>query len=194
MVQRRLIAEAIASELFLVGQAFGRDTQRLSGLPYVFPGGPPHRLSKGGRVLDGWLGDLGHTIDPGAMPDRRYAYHTDLHSAFPGRNPSGSGDNVPSSADVSESAVWLQRELDIVQPRAIIALGKVPALELLGRYAGVHRSRLTETTGRVWTAHIGDREVALFTAYHPSGAFQFPAQSARAWSFVREALIPILAA
>src|SRR5262249_10076839 len=33
---RRLVPAAIASELFLIGQALGRDTQRLSGFPYIF--------------------------------------------------------------------------------------------------------------------------------------------------------------
>ena len=177
--------DLLDSELFLVGQALGRDTQRLSGLPYVFPGGPPHRLSKGGAVLDRWLDPLGYTIDPD--DDRRqYAYHADLHPGFPGRKDRGSGDMRPTPEQVRAGAAWLKREIEIVEPRAIICLGKEPSLELLERYAGVRFRSLAETTGRRWTARIGGLSVPLLTAYHPSGAFQFPRQSEEAWAFVAE--------
>lgn len=83
VVPRELRSDLTDAELFLVGQALGRDTQRLSGLPYVFPGGPPYRLSKGGAVLDNWLSDVGYTIDP-SVSDRRYAYHARSARSVPG--------------------------------------------------------------------------------------------------------------
>lgn len=73
VVPRVLIPEVLESELFLVGQALGRDTQRLSGLPYVFPDWPPYRLSNGGHLLDRWLDDCGYTINHGER-SRRYAF------------------------------------------------------------------------------------------------------------------------
>jgi len=98
VVRREALAETLDSELFLVGQALARDKQRLSGLPYIFPGGPPHILSKGGRVLDGWLAEIGDSIVP-ERRDRHYAYHADLHPGFPGRK-STSGDVVPTIAQI----------------------------------------------------------------------------------------------
>ncbi len=113
VVQRVLAPEALQSELFLVGQALGRDTQRLSGLPYIFPGAAPHRLSKGGATLDRWLATVGYTIEPGRC-DRRYAYHADLHPGFPGRN-AGSGDVVPTAAEIGAGADWLRREIELIE-------------------------------------------------------------------------------
>lgn len=92
---------------------------------------------------------------------------------------------APSPAEIRASAEWLRREIEIISPQVIITLGKEPALELLTRYAAVHRRRLDEVTGQRWTARAGDRELVLLAAYHPSGAFQFPRQSGDAWSFIR---------
>jgi uracil-DNA glycosylase family 4 len=186
VVPRLFIERALESEIFLVGQALGRDTQRLSGMPYVFPGGPPHALSRGGQVLDRWLADVGYTISPDAT-ERRYAYHADLHPGFPGRK-RGGGDVVPSSADVEASAAWLRAEIELVSPRILIALGKEPALELLRRYGGVEPRRLGEVTDRIWPLRVGKLDLPLVAVYHPSGAFQHPVQAESAWAFVATAI------
>jgi hypothetical protein len=36
-VRRRIDSRAAAAQLFIVGQALGRNTQRRSGMPYMFP-------------------------------------------------------------------------------------------------------------------------------------------------------------
>jgi uracil-DNA glycosylase len=189
-VRRTVLPEALDSDLFVIGQALGRDTQRLSGLPYVFPGGPPYRLSKGGALLDRWLSDVGYTIDPG-KPTRRYAYHADLHPGFPGRK-DGGGDVVPSAAQMRAGAKWLRREIELIEPRAVICFGKEPALEVLARHGGVQKRRLSEVTGRRWQLRVGRLALVAFAAYHPSGAFQFPTQSEAAWRFVATELRELL--
>ncbi len=191
VVRRKVRADALRSEVFLVGQALGRDTQRLSGLPYVFPGGPPYRLSKGGAVLDRWLEQIGYTIRP-HEPRRRYAYHADLHAGFPGKAPT-SGDVVPSAEQIEAGAGWLRREIELVRSKAIIALGKEPALDFLRRYANITRRRLGEVVGQRWKARVGERDVLLFAAFHPSGAFQFTQPSERAWEYVTRELADVLA-
>jgi uracil-DNA glycosylase len=57
-VPKRVIERALTSEVFLVGQAPGSRTQRLSGIPYVGQNG---RLSQTGRRLDAYLGRFGYT-------------------------------------------------------------------------------------------------------------------------------------
>jgi uracil-DNA glycosylase family 4 len=200
VVRRQAFAAALESEVFLVGQALAKDTQRLSGLPYVFPGGPPYRLSKGGQVLDAWLAEIGYSVAPDA-PDRRYAYHADLHPGFPGRQDT-TGDVVPTAAEIAAGAAWLRREIEAINPKVVICLGKEPALEILRRYNGkvpseVGRAagdlrKLREATGRRWEIVVGDRPVVAFAVYHPSGAFQFPSQSEAAWHFARDELQQIL--
>ena len=190
VVPRLFVERALESEIFLVGQALGRDTQRLSGVPYVFPGGPPHALSRGGHVLDRWLADVGYTISPD-VADRRYAYHADLHPGFPGRK-AGGGDVVPSKADVEASAAWLRGEIEVAGPRVLVALGKEPALELLRRYGGVELRALGEATDRVWRLRLGRLDLPMVAAFHPSGAFQHPDKAESAWAFASAAIGDLL--
>lgn len=171
------------ADVFLVGQALGRDTQRLSGHPYTFPGGPPHQLSRGGTLLNTWLSEIGCTIDP-ECGSRRYAYHADLHPGFPGRA-NGSGDIVPTAEQTGGASAWLRDELEIVRPGIIICLGKEASCGILGTYAGVGVTKLKQATGSTWIGAIGPAPVRIFAVYHPSGAWQFPAPAAEAWAFVR---------
>lgn len=125
-------------------------------------------------------------------PRGRYAYHADLHPGFPGRKDT-TGDVVPTAAEINVGADWLRREIEIIDPKALICLGKQPALEILRRYAGIDLRRLGEATGQRWEIEVAGRAMSALAAYHPSGAFQFPQQSTAAWKFVRAELPRILA-
>lgn len=186
LVPRAWVARSLDADLFLVGQALGRDTQRLSGHPYVFPGGPPHRLSRGGAVLDSWLREVGATIDH-LDHCRSYAYHADIHPGYPGRAPSG-GDVVPTGEQTHAASKWLQGELEIVAPRVVICLGKESARTILETYAGVAVKNLKDATSRTWSGEVGGATVKIVAIYHPSRAWQFPSQAAEAWAYVRDAL------
>lgn len=183
LVPRAWVEDALDADVFLVGQALGRDTQRLSGHPYTLPGGPPHQLSRGGTLLDEWLGDIGCTIDPDST-SRRYAYHADVHPGFPGRA-KRSGDVVPTAEMIDAASVWLHDELEIIEPNVVVCLGKEAACAILGRYAGIGVSKLMEATESTWHGAIGDGPVRIFAVYHPSGAWQFPDRAAAAWAYVR---------
>jgi uracil-DNA glycosylase family 4 len=182
LVCRRVVPAALESELLLIGQALAKDTQRRSGLPYCFPGEPP-RLSRGGQVLDAFLARIGYTIDPSEHA-RQYAYHTDLVPLFPGRQVSGEGDLVPGQAEVERSALWLEREVALVDPRAVLALGKEPALSILRRYGGVRAQSLGQVVGRRFEIRIGSNPIPAYAVYHPSGAWQFPKQAPAAYDYV----------
>jgi len=62
----------------------------------------------------------------------------------------------------------------------------------LRRYRGVELRKLSEATTRRWEINVAGQVVAAFGAYHPSGAFQFPQQSAQAWEFVSNELLQIM--
>ncbi len=83
LVRRRLMQEALQSRVMLIGQALGRDTQRLSGIPYYSPPAEHPTLSRGGLELDKFLAGFHYTIQLGGAG--QYAYHTDLARYFPGR-------------------------------------------------------------------------------------------------------------
>jgi uracil-DNA glycosylase family 4 len=170
LVRRRVIPEALESRVLLLGQASGRDTQRLSGLPYCFPSANDPRLSRGGEVLDAFLARFGYTIRPGGP--RQYAYHTDLVHYFPGRKGRGGGDLTPSAEEVARSRRWLEIEIRLVQPLLIVALGKHPAAVFLRRYGGIEIKRLRDVAARPLSCCVGELRLHLIAVHHPSGAFQ----------------------
>jgi uracil-DNA glycosylase family 4 len=172
LVRRQTVPEALDSRVILVGQAPGRDTQRLSGLPYCLPPPESPTLSRGGRVLDAFLSRFGYTIHPEGRG--QYAYHTDLAHYFPGRKTHGTGDAKPVRAEVVRSRRWLETELRLIEPAVVIALGKEPATAFLGRYAGRSVNRLTDVAATPIQCRVPGRDVQLIAVHHPSGAFQHP--------------------
>lgn len=171
LVPRRVVPEALESRVLLVAQALGRDTQRLSGLPYCFPTSG-RRLSKGGQVLDAFLRRFGHTINPNGLD--QYAYHTDIAHYYPGRRPGGTGDIEPSAEEIKYGRDWLERELALVEPEVVILLGKSAAALFLQTYGGRRIKRLGDVLGQAQPCRVNDREVPAFAVHHPSGAWQFP--------------------
>lgn len=133
-------ARALDSRLVLVGQSLAKGMQRLSGYPYVKPGGS---LSTGGRVLDRFVKKFEYTIDP-AVTNRQYAHHMDLVMRFPGRRGEGFGDIVPTATEIDASWTWIERELALFAPRVVIALGGQAATQLLGRYSNTKVNRSTK--------------------------------------------------
>jgi uracil-DNA glycosylase family 4 len=170
LVRRRIVPEALESDVMLLGQALGRDTQRLSGLPFCFPPPERPRLSKGGRELDRFLARFGYTILPGGRG--RYAHHTDLVHYFPGRNRRGSGDMRPPRDEVARSRRWLEAEVRLIRPVIVIALGVHPASVFLERYGGPRIKRLIDIAGVPIACRVAGMDVQMIAVHHPSGAFQ----------------------
>lgn len=155
---RRVHPVLLDADLFVVGTAPGA-AQRASGLPFTLPGGPPFELDRAGRQLDEQLAEIGRTVDPGDTT-RRLAYCTDLQ---PAGEPATAG-------DVEAAAAWLEAELALVAPRAVLCLGKDPACELLERYAGQRVRRLGDAVGRTWTIEVDERELPLLAIHGPGRA------------------------
>jgi uracil-DNA glycosylase len=171
----------------VVGQAMGRDTQRLTGRPYTLVGGA---LSKGGQKLDEFLSCFGYSIHPAT--GRALVYSTDLVAKFPGRNPRGTGDRKPKPAEIDRSFPWLQREIALLEPRVVVPLGRLPARELLRKFANIEMSRLEDVAGRAFSASAGGRTFDLLPVYHPSGAWQFPKQAPVAYDAACAEVLRIL--
>src|SRR5262245_31484815 len=90
---RTLVPKAVMSPVFVIGQALGPNTQRLSGLPYTYPNG---ELSSTGRVLDDLLRAIGYTID--ARSARPYVYSSDVVQRYPGQG--AGGDRRPTRREI----------------------------------------------------------------------------------------------
>ena len=63
---------------------------------------------------------------------RSLVYIASMARCFPGRNPRGAGDLRPSPRVVANCSHWLQSELDLLRPVAIIAVGQMAITRFLG--------------------------------------------------------------
>lgn len=108
----------------LVGEQPG-DREDLSGRPFVGPAG---------RVLDRALGDAGL--------HRAALYVTNAVKHFK-NEPRGRRriHKKPSDAEIDACERWLERELALVAPRLVVALGATAARALLGRAVSIERNR-----------------------------------------------------
>jgi len=164
-VRRRVLARALDSKVFVVGQALSRNAQRKSGLPYVLPNG---RLSQTGRKLDAFLGAFDYTIDPNS--ERQYAYSSDLVQHYPGK--ASGGDRRPTRVERNNCSVWLKRELELIRPRVVILLGELPARDFLSRYALDRGDPITVPWGRRFECEISAWRFAAFVVPHFSYRFR----------------------
>lgn len=77
---------------------------------------------------------------------------------FPGRNASGSGDRPPTAAAMRNCSHWLEAELRLVQPKAVLLVGQMAAARFLGP------APLEERVG-----HAFGSNPMLLPLPHPSG-------------------------
>ena len=112
-----------------------------------------------GKTLGSWLEAAGFA--PGALHAR--CYLTSLTKCFPGASRSGKGDRAPSAAEVALCRGHLDREVALVRPRVVLALGRLAATALLGR------GTLAELVGTVREAERAGHRFLVVPLPHPSG-------------------------
>ena len=135
--------------VMLVGEQPG-DREDLAGRPFVGPAG---------RLLDRALEEAGL--------DRSRLYVTNAVKHFK-NEPRGKRriHKKPSDAEIDACHQWLERELELVEPRLIVALGATAARALLGRPMPIERNR-----GRVLERAGGP---PVLVTVHPSFLLRVP--------------------
>jgi uracil-DNA glycosylase family 4 len=133
--------------LMLVGQAPGITEAQVKR---------PFNASSGRRLFQ-WLAEAG--IDETDF--RRRYYMTAVTKCYPGKHPNGKGDRKPSRAEQKLCRPFLERELALVRPRLLLAVGGLAIETLLDQ-----RLRLDEAVGRVF--QVDGRYIVPLP--HPSGA------------------------
>jgi uracil-DNA glycosylase len=129
-----------------------------------------------GRTLQGWLARAG--FEPEALHGRFYL--TSLTKCFPGPSRSGKGDRAPSAAEVALCRAHLDREIALVRPELILALGKLAAGALCGPAAP--RASLADLVGTVRSGERVGVQFLVLPLPHPSGVSRWlnePANRAR---------------
>lgn len=149
---------AVLGEILLVGQAPGVHEAGL-GRPFAWTAG---------RTLFRWLeGALG--LDEAAV--REHVYFTAIARCFPGKA-SGGGDRRPDRLEIARCQPFVRREVEILQPKLILAVGTLAIGEVLGpRVAGL---RLEQIIGREFRVAWHGVESDVIPLPHPSGASPWP--------------------
>src|ERR1700751_3747218 len=133
----------------LVGEQPG-DAEDLAGHPFVGPAG---------KLLDRCLVDAGI--------DRKQTYVTNVvkHFKWVPRGPRRIH-SKPGAVEIEACFPWLEAEIQIVQPRIVMALGATPALVLFAKAFRVTRDR-----GRLVLCALAPRALATV---HPSALLRAP--------------------
>jgi DNA polymerase len=131
------------SPLMLVGEAPGAEEEK-RGEPFVGPAG---------QLLDRILSAMGF--------DRSTVYITNICKFRPAlEEPSqGSRNRPPTTAEMNACLPFLHREIEIIRPSVIVALGATAAEGLLGRKVSITRERGS------WHEFAG---IPLMLTVHPS--------------------------
>jgi DNA polymerase len=142
------------ARVMLVGEQPGHE-EDLAGAPFVGPAG---------RILDRALEAAGI--------DRRQVYVTNVVKHFKWEAKGKRRIHVkPGQLEISACLPWLEAELDVVKPSALVCLGATAAQALLGSKFRVTRQRGEWISAR-WASHV-------MATIHPSAILRAPDEEAR---------------
>ena len=82
------------------------------------------------------------------------------------------GNRNPEADEIAACLPYLQRQIELIRPRVIVALGKVASNALLGRDA-----TLASLRGKLHDY----RGIPLIVTYHPAYLLRSPSEKAKAW-------------
>jgi uracil-DNA glycosylase family 4 len=142
------------ADWMFVGEAPG-EQEDLHGEPFVGPAG---------KLLDAMLGALGRARS-------RDVYIANVLKCRP------PGNRDPRPDERAQCQPYLERQLQLVGPKLIIALGKPAANVLLDTDVSVGSLR-----GRVHKRRVGERDVPVVVTYHPAYLLRKPEDKAKAWA------------
>jgi uracil-DNA glycosylase len=139
------------AEVMLVGEQPG-DREDLEGRPFVGPAG---------RLLDEAL------VEAGIERDAAYVTNAVKHFKF---QPRGKRriHQKPNWSEIGACRPWLDAELAVVSPTALVCLGATAAQALLGR-----QFRVTRDRGRMLESELAPLVLATV---HPSSILRAPAE------------------
>jgi len=137
------------ARVFLVGEAPGRN-EDLEGRPFV---------GAAGRLLDKLLGLAGL--------ERSSVFITNVVKCRP------PGNRDPRPEEIAACSPYLDRQLAVIEPEIVVALGRHSASYLLGK-AGVRARSIMKVRGRIYRVRICGLEVEVFPTLHPAAALYNP--------------------
>jgi DNA polymerase len=146
-----------AADWMIVGEAPGAEEDR-QGEPFV---------GRAGQLLNAILRAVGL--------HREQVFIANILKCRPPQN------RDPKNEEVERCMPYLQRQVELVRPKLIVALGRVAAQNLLGSSEAIGRMR-----GRV---HVfGAAEIPVIVTYHPAYLLRSPLEKRKVWQDMQMAL------
>jgi uracil-DNA glycosylase family 4 len=139
------------SDWMVIGEAPGAEEDR-RGEPFV---------GRGGHLLDAMLHAIG--LNRGT--------NVYIANVLKSRPP---GNRDPKSEEVAACLPYLMRQIELLQPRLMLAVGRIAAQNLLSTDLSLGRLR-----GKVH--HFGEFNTPLIVTYHPAYLLRTPADKSKAW-------------
>jgi uracil-DNA glycosylase len=141
----------VLSPVMLIGQAPG---------VHEGPAGKPFAWTAG-KTMFGWFAALGLSEDA----FRHRVYMAAVCRCFPGKSAKGGGDRVPSPVEVGRCRRHLESEIQLLQPRLVLPVGKLAIAQVAPDAA-----QLVDIVGKKRRATIAGVELDIIALPHPSGA------------------------
>lgn len=137
------------ADLMFVGEAPGAEEDR-TGLPFV---------GRSGRLLDQLLAEIGIT--------RAEVFIANVVKCRPPDN------RDPARAEIEACRSYLERQVQLIEPRLVCTLGNFATKLLSGDPAGI-----TKVHGEAKRAKLGASQVMIFPLFHPAAALRSPKYAA----------------
>lgn len=145
------------ADLLVIGEAPGADEDR-QGEPFV---------GRAGQLLNAMLLAMGLK--------REAVFIANIVKCRPPEN------RDPKAEEALQCEAYLLRQIELIQPRMILAVGRVAAQNLLKSDITVGKLR-----GRVHA--FGERRIPLVVTYHPAYLLRSPEQKGKSWKDLQLAL------
>jgi DNA polymerase len=139
------------AELMIIGEAPGQD-EDAQGEPFV---------GRAGQLLNSMLRAMGNP--------RETVYIANMLKCRPPNN------RNPSPTEVVACGSYLERQIALVNPKLIMAVGGIAAQNLLATDTPVGRLR-----GQVH--RLGERATPLIVTYHPAYLLRSPGEKRKVWT------------
>ncbi len=146
-----------AADWMIVGEAPGAEEDR-QGEPFV---------GRAGQLLNAVLLAVGLR--------REQVFIANILKCRPPQN------RDPKSEEVERCLPYLQRQVELVRPKLIVALGRVAAQNLLGSTEAIGRMR-----GRVHA--FGPAAIPVIVTYHPAYLLRSPLEKRKVWQDMQMAI------
>jgi uracil-DNA glycosylase len=141
----------VSSRVFLLGQAPG-PREGSFGRPFAWTAG---------RTLFRWFEEaLG--MDEATF--RASIYMAAVARCFPGKA-KGGGDRKPDAEEIAACRTWLEREIAILKPDLVLAVGTLAIEQVLGE-----KAPLADVVGTLRRGRWHGRALDVIALPHPSGA------------------------